>query len=628
MLYDAKRYADCWRFCTHLLSDDELDSKLKNKVLLYQAKCMYHTYNREIMERIEQSGTMPGFEHKNMMRIFCNNRIVGAIKILTKLKTLALKGNPAEQSVCSNPSTSPIIGLECYVSTKLEFYDNEADYMLDKALLDFLVYNTKEVRTCLLCHKATDKLIHSHYIPKSILQEFVKAMGFDPGASVFILAPPTDHPSDWHFKSAAKATLSMLCKKCDGEVLSKDENLFKNNIFNVVYQRKCPGSHMLDCVITYGRYLYRFAVGLIFRNMAPLYSGICAEIGEFIQLHNFMQECRDVILAGTSTANFKIFLLFLPSELPSYLPQVSGWDKYVVMTNAPYAAYKLLQPGEPMVPKKIYCFMVKIGVLIFIIPLDIGLEMELENLCPFYQIHFSENQSVMLVPEDKERGSFIPQKLWWSFLGWAKIEVNRATSVAISVKPPVDLSGKVHAGLLARNILEESSNIAAAQPVVANLLPPGFELNYDKFGTLPEKVIQVPEGHVILLHGHFKTSSGIGGYSILGRLESVSIQKVNRVPEKPAIYSIMQQPYVLVYLEHSKKKYVLKTGFSIDEKDHRISDALPGCPTSMKDSEHLRELTEQIPDIVGGLLRSKGFRSLKSLIFWQESMKKHRIKDM
>ena len=81
-------------------------------------------------------------------------------------------------------------------------------------------------------------------------------------------------------------------------------------------------------------------------------------------------------------------------------------------------------------------------------------------------------------------------------------------------------------------------------------------------------------------------------------------------------------------MEHLKKKYVLKTGFSVDDKDHKIRDALPGCPTSMKDSELLRKLTEQIPDIIGGLLRSIGFRNLKSLIFWQESMKNHRTKDM
>ena len=626
MLYGAKRYTDCWQFCSHLLSDDKIDSKLKNKVLLYQAKCMYHTYNHEIMERIEQSDTMPGFEYKNMMRIFCNNRIVGVIKILTKLKSLALKANPAEQSVCSNSSTSPINGLECYISLESEFYEHEADYMLDKALFDFLVYNTKEVRTCLLCHKATDNLIHSHYIPKSILQEFVKAIGLDPGASIFVLGPLADHPSYLHCnKSAAKATFSMLCKKCDGEVLSKDENLFKDNIFNTVYQRKCPGSQMLDCVITYGQYLYRFAVGLIFRNMAPLYSSICAEIGEFIQLHNFMQECRDVILAGTSTANLKIFMLFLPSVLPAYLPQVSMWEQYVQMDNSPYAAYKLLQLGEPMIPKKIYCVMVKIGVMIFVIPLDIGLEMELDNLCPFYQIQFSETQSVMLVPEDKERGSLIPEKLWWSLYGWGSKVVDTLMSVATSEKLPVELSGKLHSGLLARSILEGSSNSASAHPVVFNLLPPGFELNYDEHSIPPEKVIQVPEGHVILLHGHFRTSSGIKGYSILGRLETVNTQKV---PEKPAIYSIMQWPYVLVYLEHSKKKYVLKTGFSVDERDHKIRDVLLGCPTSMKDSEHLRKLTEQIPDIIGGLLRSKGFRNLKSLIFWQESMKKHRTKDM
>ena len=39
----------------------------------------------------------------------------------------------------------------------------------------------------------------------------------------------------------------------------------------------------------------------------------------------------------------------------------------------------------------------------------------------------------------------------------------------------------------------------------------------------------------------------------------------------------------------------------------------------MNDSLELKELIEQVPDIVHDMLRAKGFRSLKSLLFWQQS---------
>ena len=92
----------------------------------------------------------------------------------------------------------------------------EAVVILDKALLDYLVFNIAEVQTCLLYHAVTRKLIH--YIPKSIIQEFVKEMGLDPGESIYIFAF-TGHPSDWHYKSAAKLT---FCKSYDDKLLSKD----------------------------------------------------------------------------------------------------------------------------------------------------------------------------------------------------------------------------------------------------------------------------------------------------------------------------------------------------------------------------------------------------------------------
>ena len=107
------------------------------------------------------------------------------------------------------------------------------------------------------------------------------------------------------------------------------------------------------------------------------------------------------------------------------------------MTNSPYSAYKLLQPGEPMVPKRLYCFMVKIGIMVFVTSLDEELDAELEKICPFSQIQFSNEDTthdfIMHIPEDQERGKYIPQKLWWSFLGWAKKEINASFSVALSV---------------------------------------------------------------------------------------------------------------------------------------------------------------------------------------------------
>lgn len=601
MLYNLKRYADCAIFCGLCITYYSQD---KAKILLYQAKSLYYDYNRELIEQTERRTSMPGLEFKDMMVTFCKSRILQVIKTLT------------ENSVQKVSDT---------VMDSINEYDSEAAYMLDKALLDYLVYNTKEVSICLLCHSKTRKLIHSHYIPKAILVEFVKAMGLDPGESVFIFTPSSDHPSSWQFKSAAKITFSMLCKTCDGTTLSQDENLFKTKFFNKIYRKDSPGYHFQDLSVPYAEFLYKFAIGLMFRNIAPLYSSICAEIGDFLQLHLLMKACRETILKKPSRqVKPKIYMITLPSQLPNTLPQISGWDKFVVMTNSPYGAYKLLQPGEPMLPKSLYCFMVKIGMMVFIVSLDVELDTELDRLCPFYEIQSSTEGNVppsfvMKIPEDQRRAKYIPQKIWWSLLGWAKKEINTALSVALSVKPPPKLSGRFQAGLLVKDVLASKDTIS--QPVTANLLPPGFELNFDRHGTLPEKVITIPNGHAILLHSSFGSTSDAKGYAMIGKQESDSSSTGSAKKDKPALYSIISQPYVLVYLQDRGKKFILKAGFYVDSESFEVKDSLPGVPASMKNSPNLKELIEQVPDIIRDMLRTKGFRSLKSLLFWQESLK-------
>ncbi len=593
LLYNLKRYSDCIVYCDKNMLNNSSNAKIK--VQLYKVKSMYHLYNRELMERIERQHYLPGFEYKEMMRAFGRSHILEVIKTLAYVKKSAERRAPED-------STTPK-------------FDNEAAYMLDKALLDYLVYNTREISICLLCHSTSQKLVHSHYIPKAILQDFVKVLGLDAGESVFIFSPKK-HPSNWKLQSAAKATFSMLCKTCDGTVLSKDENSFKVKFFSLIY--KDHNSHFHQHFITYTQYLYKFAVGLMFRNIAPCYSDICSEIGEFRVLHSVMQSCREIIFGTISPSNVKpkIYLLTLPSQLPSSLSQIYGWSKYVMMTNSPYGAYKLLQPGEPMIPKLLYCFMVKIGVMVFVLSLDEDLDKELEKMCPLFEIQSSEVATdcdfIMTIPGNLERSKHIPQKLWWSILGWTKLEINTSLSIGLSVKPPTKLSLKFQDGAWIKDVL----NSAAQQHVCANLLPPGFELNFEKYNTLPEKVIVVPDGHAILLHSSIiKTTSDSKCYAVIGK--KVSTESTSNT--KPLLYSIKTQPYVLVCLQDVGKKIVIKTGFFIDDASLQVEEALPGVPASMKESLQLKELIEQIPNIVCAVLREKGFMSLKSLLLWQQS---------
>ena len=596
ILYMVERYPDCWSFCELLLSESGLPYHKSSRALYYQAKCLHHEYNRELAANLEMSSHLPGFEYKEMMRKFCNTRIVKVINILSSLRTQ------------SSLSEDVIV-------------------MLDKALLDCLIFNTAEVQICLLCHtKAKKRLIHSHFIPKFLIHGLIKTMGLDPKTNIFIFSP-TEHPSDWNLKSAAKLSFTMLCDACDNQILSQDENNFKK-FFSKIYNPQTPVSTVVAHRIPYDEYLYRFAAGLMFRNIAPLFSEVCAEIGEYNCLLNLMHDYREVILnSGDAQSEMpKLYLLALPSELPSSMGNVQHWHQFVFMNVAPYAAYKLLQPGEPMVPKKLYCCMVKIGVLLFIAAFEKELEQELEKCNPYSLIQNRSVTMTMLIPDNQHRAACIPQKLLWSLIGWAKKSMNQSMSIALSIKPPTLrlASGSVPCqDLLPENFFNSSAPIN----LQANLLPPGFALNFDKHNTLPEKVVEVPEGHAILLHQPVQNTIGAQGYIILAKQEAESASKIIKSEgkrakkgEKLPIYTTFSQPYVLVYLNHTGLMLTIKAGFFINVNDCQVTDILRGSAPSMKESEHVQKLVHEIPFILHKMLRTKGFRNLRSLLFWHESM--------
>ena len=382
-----------------LLSEKNLPDHERTKALFYLAMSIYHEYNRELATNLEKIEHIPGFEYKETMRNFCKRNIMKVISILSMCIPLISTLNSINEDVVS---------------------------MLDKALLDCLKFNITEVQTCLLCHrKVKKKLIHSHFIPRFAYSGLAKTMGCDlkKDDTCFVL---TDVPTDWQYllKPVSKLTFVMLCDICDNQIISQDENYFRNNFFSKIYNHQTLVPTVSAHCISYDHYLYRFVAGLLFRNIATVFSEVCAETGEFRCLLNVMHAYRKVILnTGESQVEIpKLYALALPSELPSNMENaVKDWHIFVSAMTGCHAAYKILQLGDPMIPKKLYCCMVKIGVLLFVAPFDEELECELEKYSPHSLIQFKDDtRGVMVIPDDKNRAACIPQKLLWSLVGFAK----------------------------------------------------------------------------------------------------------------------------------------------------------------------------------------------------------------
>ena len=605
-----ERFYDCWRFCECFLSLPQAGSS-RNEVLFYKAASLYHIYNKELPAMLEKSEGVPGFQYKTILRTFCQKRVLEVIRIFT---TLVRHQRDSTEESMGDKLSSMIL-------------------MLDKALLDSLVFNVPEVGTCLLCHTSVrrGKLTRSHYIPKSIIQEFVRLLGAKPGSPLFYFLSVGKYPTDWQRKTAGQVTYSMLCQTCDGEVLSKDENTFKKMFFDKVYSKARTDITSLrsSFSILYDRYLLRFAAGLFFRNVAPRYSQVSADIGnvEVLELGQMMQMCRTIIFENTKLPLIdpimKIFLFALPSTMPKTIA-TPGWDQFVKKVLSPYIGYRLHKPGSPELPTRLFCCMVKMGVLLFVKPFDPDLEKELLDFNPFSLIRSSGSNSFTLyIPRDEIRMACIPEKLWWNLAAWTKKEIESGLSTVLSVDKLKETQTADEKSLEFFSADETSSLPLAPKydhspPVVIDMLPPGFSLNFDKYNTIPDEVIKLPPNHYVLLHQPFRTSTGAEFFIVLTKaLESAIKSRQD--------FSWPQVPCVLVYLHQPGTKYrsVLKVGFYISESDYSVQSSLPGGSPKLLESpnEVIQNIIRDVPEFVYRILKSAGFLNLKSLLFWSDSLR-------
>ena len=381
----------------------------------------------------------------------------------------------------------------------------------------------------------------------------------------------------------------------------------------------------------YNAYLFRFAAGLFFRASALLANDLIRDTGNLATLLWVLKRCRCILLAPKDKmifeedSSFNFYLFLLPTVPPSYIKEQHTWKEFTVSSVTGYCSYDILKPGVRNIPLKADLILIKLGVMLFALPLGDALKDKLHTSCGKYRIRSVAESSNLVYPKDLERVSSMPLELWWNLQGFASSQVRYAFSRSYPVSHPNKATDD-----------KIISGSAGEQKLIANLLPAGFSLNIEKYyEMLPDKVVILPPNHVVLLHHCFTVSNGGKAYIFVAMKDAVvstntsqddfqgttsphasGAQKaeIATAIQDHSLYAKMSMPYILLFYEH--QGIVVKCGLTVSDAS-KVEHLLPGSGTSMnKLDSQLKEIVSLVPRFVQLALKAKGIRSLKSLVFW------------
>ena len=166
------------------------------------------------------------------------------------------------------------------------------DFALNSCAADLNALN--QCKRCLLCRRGGQKLKRSHLWPNSVLKSIYK-FEYEGEIRPFLFGHQSSRP-----KTARECTIFMFCQTCE-ELLSQNGEEQFAKLFDSIQKDPCSTQ------LTYGKWLYNFAVGMIFRELAmefiPYFPN-CQEV------YNVYLLCRKHLFTLTAKIEAKIIPSF------------------------------------------------------------------------------------------------------------------------------------------------------------------------------------------------------------------------------------------------------------------------------------------------------------------------------
>ena len=163
-----------------------------------------------------------------------------------------------------NKAKRAIIDLGEAFEADLSVADEEGLQFLDISIIDLVCHTNglKDIARCLLCQKKS-KLLRSHLCPDAILRAFATGLPETQTKRIFNIS----FFKDGEMKSPHTIVKWLFCQNCEGILCKDGEAHFVPKFFHKVYDVRNYQKPSEEMIIDYGEWLYRFALGIVFRSL-------------------------------------------------------------------------------------------------------------------------------------------------------------------------------------------------------------------------------------------------------------------------------------------------------------------------------------------------------------------------
>ena len=625
-------YLECVNWYQKLKSASGSDDpKELMKFKVYNAKALFHIYKRE------------------QMKIKANELRIG--KEFTILKKQCYSKTKEVINVLSRAFDDGY--LEC---------DSEGLYMLDISMMDYIHATNKlnDLKRCYLCQKrlyvpqeiaegvpkdkvnpretkATDddnaqitcsgtkstsdrpttvkkhnksNLIHSHLIPKSILDRFTQALPSPKHLKIFAVSHTgtlleVDKGKVYSPKPLGR---DMCCFNCEDILNSKGEGPFMKKFFDKIYNPSNPTSPKQELFIEYGPWLYHFCAGLIFRNiLLPPFTFLNEK--EVYNLLFLLRKCVLNLDAMKDGECPEIYVLTTPLSVEGDELKYGRLNYVLTGSLEWYFGRYNLTSGEHDVdsPLKTHFFLMHIGMFNVLVKLSPSASCQIPE---GFRVNVKGGLYHVL-PEENRQG-FIPMGMWKLFCDEAKdyekelFEKGESTS-AVKITPEMYQTDKMRMFEIIGGAFKELSfsmqeiqpSPSATSPKIFNLLPKGFHIT--RYSDSKENyVFTLPQGHLPIVHQRFTIEDGTEETIFICIGQNGSFK--------------LTQPYVIWH--NFRPGLEFSICFFMDPCDLSLIEAV-GDSKALQTSAAKTSLLatkEKIAPVVSKLLLDQGILKLESLI--------------
>lgn len=534
--YDHGRFSECIDWCHKLLPPKSIPDSLEgHTALLYRGKALFHLYKRE-QKSLEDS-----------------------------MNLLSRKELYVKQESVYDIAGSVVKSLGRLLDSEPSLCDRESSKCLDISMIDVAIHRNglREYSRCLLCLNVRT-LRRSHLCPDAILNAFASGLERTKNKRIFNLS----FFKKGQNKSPHEITLYLFCDSCE-DILSRDGEMhFVPKFFRKIYNIDSPSQPDEPMHIQYGEWLYRFAIGLVFRGL------INEAISSFLnedEIHDIIAQLRKFVLTKGSLNDLpgkpEIHLLISPNLSGAS----AGFIGHIYHAPFTFALTNIgLKSGSRFLPRRCQFFLARIGIMNFVLVFGKQPLLPLETVINPVGGEFK-------VYAENDRASTIPRGILQILEDLAvDIEKNILESTVSTVKqlklkdPSLPQSQKSDTfmaydamGVDVESLSQKGffpTTFSVKSPQEFNFLPQEFSLDHSN-GSLT-----LPEGHHVIFHGDFLIEDDTSGdYNITFFLAAGSDQCSD-------VYSL-EKPYVIFHRYQPGLK--LQLGFFVSPDDLSCCAMLP-----------------------------------------------------